>query len=291
MEKKILNVGVVCNPNILNKEKGFIADVLKFVQKFIKDTNGEILIEHNVNEVIRKFLKKEKCRVKESDIKDMHSDAIFVFGGDGTILHTLNAIQSVPILGINLGKFGFMTEMNKVNAMEKLENLFEGNFFIEGYDMLKVNEQYHTVNEVVISYKFPAQLLDFKIEIYSGKGNKNNDVINFSSDGVVVATQTGSTAYSLSLGGPIIHPNANVFVITPMNPFLGNAKPFVVPSDSEIFISIEKPNEDVFLIIDGNVVEKVDVGKKVVVKKSCKQAKFIRFERTMRCAKIFGSYS
>jgi len=280
MENKISSVGVVCNPNIVEKEKEFIIKLLKSVQNFIKNTNGEILAEHNVYEVIGKFLKEEKCPVKESDIKDMHCDVLFVFGGDGTILHTINAIRSVPVLGINLGKFGFMTELNKNNATEKLENLFEGNFFIENYEMLNVNDKYDAVNEVVISYKFPARLLDFKIKI-------NGDVINFSADGVVVATQTGSTAYSLSLGGPVIHPAANVFVITPMNPFLGNAKPLIVPSDSEIFINIDRANEEVFLIIDGKVVEKVNVVDEIFVKKSNKQAKFIRLERTMRCAKIF----
>lgn len=288
--KKIEYVGVVCNPNILDKEKEFVVNVLTYLQNFIKNTNGEILIEHNVKEAIGKFLKNEKCSVRESDIKDMHCDIILVFGGDGTILHTLNAIQSVPILGINLGKFGFMTEMSKADAIERLEDLFEGNFFIDSYDMLKVNARYNAVNEVVISYKFPARLLNFKIEINNDKNTdktKNENAINFSADGVVVATQTGSTAYSLSLGGPVIHPAANVFVITPMNSFLGNVKPIVVPSGSEIFISIERANEDVFLIIDGNVVEKVNVKERIVVKKSENRAKFIRFERTMRCAKIF----
>ncbi|OIQ05568.1 MAG: hypothetical protein AUK59_03365 [Candidatus Altarchaeum sp. CG2_30_32_3053] len=284
MEKKISNVGIVCNPNIVEKEKDFILKVLKQVQNFIKSTNGEILVEHNVYKAIGKFLKCRKCPVKESSIKDMHCDVLLVFGGDGTILHTINAVQDVPVLGINLGKFGFMTDLNKNNASEKLENLFEGNFFIENYDMLNVHDKYNAVNEVVISYKFPARLLDFKIKINK---DKNDEVINFSSDGVVVATQTGSTAYSLSLGGPVIHPDANVFVITPMNSFLGNTKPLVVPSDSEIFINIERANEDTFLIIDGKVVEKVNAGDKISVKKSDKAAKFIRFEKTMRCAKIF----
>ncbi len=287
MEKKFSSIGIVCNPNIIEKEREFIIKLLKSVQNFIKNTDGEILAEHNVYEVIGKFLKCEKCQVKESDLKDMHCDVLFVFGGDGTLLHTLNAIQSIPVLGINLGKFGFMTELNKNNATEKLENLFEGNFFIENYDMLNVNDKYDAVNEVVISYKFPARLLDFKIKINKDKNNDVIDVIDFSADGVVIATQTGSTAYSLSLGGPVIHPAANVFVITPMNPFLGNAKPLVVPSDSEIFINIERANEDAFLIIDGKVIEKVNVGDEISVKKSNKVAKFIRLERTMRCAKIF----
>ncbi|PKP55243.1 MAG: hypothetical protein CVT89_09045 [Candidatus Altiarchaeales archaeon HGW-Altiarchaeales-2] len=246
MEKKFSSIGIVCNPNVVEKEKDFITDTLKAVQNFIKDTDGEILTEHTVHEAIGKFL---KC--KESNIKDMHCDMILVFGGDGTILHTLNAIQSVPIIGINLGRFGFMTELNKSNATEKLENLFNGNFFIENYDMLNVNDKYDAVNEAVISYKFPARLLDFKIKINNLADarifkvdktlnkDKNTDVIDFSADGVVIATQTGSTA------------------------------------------------EDAFLIIDGKVVEKVNAGDKISVKKSKKVAKFIRLERTMRCAKIF----
>ncbi|PKM92046.1 MAG: hypothetical protein CVU81_02585 [Euryarchaeota archaeon HGW-Euryarchaeota-1] len=284
MEKKFSSIGIVCNPNVVEKEKDFITDTLKAVQNFIKN-NGEILIEHHIASHFAGNFLNEKDRggrsiVKESNIKDMHCDMILVFGGDGTILHTINAVQDVPIIGINLGRFGFMTELNKNDAIKKLENLFKGNFFIENYDMLDINDTYNAVNEAVICYKFPARLLDFKIKI-------NGDVIGFSADGVVIATPTGSTAYSLSLGGPVIHPSANAFVITPMNSFLGNAKPIVVPSDSEIFINIERANEDAFLIIDGKVVERIDTGKQISVKKSKKIAKFIRLEKTMRCAKIF----
>jgi len=288
MEKKFSSIGIVCNPNVVGKENEFIINVLKFIQNFIK---GEILIEHHLASQIEKFFNEKesngRCILKESEIKDMHCDIILVFGGDGTILHTINAIQDVPVIGINLGRFGFMTELNKSNAIEKLENLFEGNFFQENYDMLDVNlkntnKTYCALNEAVICYKFPGRLLDFKITI-------NKDAVGFSADGVVVATQTGSTAYSLSLGGPVIHPSANVFVITPMNSFLGNTKPFVVPSDSEIFINIERANEDAFLIIDCKVVERIDTGKEISVKKSKKAAKFIRTEKSLRCAKIFKS--
>lgn len=284
MEKKFSSIGIVCNPNIIEKEKDFILEVLKFVYNKING-NGEILTEHHLaSQIAGNFLNEKDRRgisiVKESEIKDMHCDMILVFGGDGTILHTINAIQDVPIVGINLGRFGFMTELNKSDAIKKLENLFEGNFFIEDYDMMNINDTYNAVNEAVICYKFPARLLDFKIKI-------NEDVIGFSADGVVIATQTGSTAYSLSLGGPVIHPSAKVFVITPMNSFLGNAKPIVVPSDSKIFINVERANEDAFLIIDGKVVERIDTGKQISVKKSKKKAKFIRLEKTMRCAKIF----
>ncbi len=283
MVKKILSAGIVCNPNIIEREKDFIVNILKLLKNLMQ--KGKILVDVSLyrNNEIRKFFKND-VNIKEAEIKDMNCDIIIVLGGDGTILYTMDTIQNVPVLGINLGKFGFLTEINKDDAFEKLNALFEGKFFIEDYDMLNVNNKYECVNEVVISYKFPARIMNFSVKI---NNKKNEDVIEFSADGVVVATQTGSTAYSLSLGGPVIHPSTNAFVITPMNPFLRNAKPLVVPSDSEIFINIDKANEDVFLIIDGKVAEKVSTGDKIFIKKSNNKARFVRFEKTMRCAKIF----
>ncbi len=181
-------------------------------------------------------------------------DLVVVLGGDGTLLSVARALATeVPILGVNMGRLGFLTEVARTELYPVLEDVFAGAYELEERSMLDVElrrddevvERFRVLNDAVIGKSALARIIELTIEVHG------DHVARYRGDGLIVATPTGSTAYNLSAGGPIIEPGLPLLVITPICPHTLSQRPIVVPLASRIEIRLETPREEVFLTLDG----------------------------------------
>lgn len=203
------------------------------------------------------------------------ADFIVTFGGDGTLIHkACEYIQlNIPFIGINTGNLGFLTAAESDGWQDAIDQILAGKVFVSERMSLqaKVGDKlYRAVNEVAIKGLY--RIVDLKINI------KGQDFLNILGDGVIVAGQTGSTAYSLSAGGPIVDPDLDCFLLTPINP-IGLPIPSVVLSSSDtISITVER-GENVSLTIDGQEHTKLTVDQTVSVSKGKYAVRFGYFDK------------
>lgn len=199
------------------------------------------------------------------------SDMLLVLGGDGTLLAaaTLVGAMGIPILGVNLGSLGFLTEITIDELYPALEKVLSGSFETEERVMLSVMiirngaeiGTYTVLNDVVVSRGTTSRIIDLETKI-------NGDyVTTYKADGLIVSTPTGSTAYSLSAGGPIIYPSLHAFTLTPICPHTLTQRPIIVSDDSQVTISILS-KEDILLTLDGVAGPALNYGDIVGVKKA-----------------------
>lgn len=188
----------------------------------------------------------------ESEAID-HADIIIVLGGDGTMLYTARLMKNIqkPILGVNSGRLGFMAYTQKENLSQALEYLQEGNYRIDKRYLLEAEDNqgniYHALNEFLFAKKDSTSMVNVHAEY-------NDMFINeYWSDGLIVASPTGSTAYNLSSSGPIVMPNTDVMVLTPINPHTLTTRPLVLPSNKSLKIKVEKQAHEVLFSFDGQI--------------------------------------
>ena len=184
-------------------------------------------------------------------------DLVVVLGGDGTLLAAARAVHGcdIPILAVNLGKLGFLTAVTIDEVYSTLELILEGKHQVECRKMLQVDvirggsivATYHALNDAVINKAAIARIFDFRASV------DGQFLSFFKADGLIVSTPTGSTAYSLAAGGPIVYPSVDAFLITPICPHTLTHRPVVVPDRSKIEIVFESGAERVFLTVDGQV--------------------------------------
>ena len=208
----------------------------------------------------------------ESDNLAAAVDLVLVLGGDGTMIATARLIgdEEVPVLGVNYGSLGYLTEFRIEELYQALEMILADNYRLDKRVMLAVELQRgadvvtrnRVLNDVVINKSALARIIE--IEAYLNK----QFVSSFRADGLIVATPTGSTAYNLSAGGPIIFPSMNAVVITPICPFTLSNRPLVVPEDAVIELLMKTDQEDVSLTLDGQVGFPLRVDDRVVIRKS-----------------------
>jgi NAD+ kinase len=213
----------------------------------------------------------EKIKKKGTDVKEMHVDLAVIAGGDGTILWAASELPgNTPILGIKAGKIGHLAELTLEKFNTKADLLLKGKFFIDERMKLRIDKKFDVLNEAFILSK-QASLLEFRIDL------NGREVADFRADGVIVSTPTGSTGHSLSSGGAILHPGLGAYIITPVNPFLREHAPLVVPEDHVTGIELTRPDRDAQLIIDGRFVKDIKPHQAISIKKSGKTARFVRF--------------
>ena len=247
-----------------------------------KNKDKDLKITENIVECAKKYgfiprvimdIKNEERRVSESDIEGL--DAIIVLGGDGTILRiaAVAARAGVPLLSINLGHLGFLTELELGEMETGFKKLSENDFSIEERMMLALKAEdieYLALNDVCLQRASRARLLKFKA--YAGE----NLVDSLAADGVLISSPTGSTAYSLSAGGPIISPRLSLLLMTPICAHTLRARPIVFNDDETLkFVSSDECGFAV--ICDGEQKHKLDGVKTVKICKSVYQIKFINF--------------
>lgn len=204
------------------------------------------------------------------------SDLILSIGGDGTILRAVRAVipQVVPIVGINLGNLGFMTELKADEAFDKLPRLLDGDGWIEERAMLEVEplsqgKVFHAMNDVFVGRRSLVRLVRIETRV-------NGEILaTHRADGVIVATATGSTGYSLAAGGPILYPQSKEILFKPVCPHLALDRAVVLPAEAELQLKITTTHE-AMLSIDGQVELPLSNGEELNVKRSPHVARFLR---------------
>lgn len=214
------------------------------------------------------------CRVPQVEDEKLSSsvDLILVLGGDGTMIATARMMgdYEVPVLGVNYGGLGYLAEFRIEELFSALEAILDSNYRLDKRVMLAVelmrgDEQVITnrvLNDVVINKSALARIIE--IEAYLNQQFVNS----FRADGLIISTPTGSTAYNLSAGGPVIFPSMNAVVITPICPFTLSNRPIVVPDDAVIELHLRTDNEEVALTLDGQVGFPLKVEDRVLIRKS-----------------------
>jgi len=189
------------------------------------------------------------------------TDLITVIGGDGSMLSAAKDFQhlDVPFVGINLGKVGFMADLDYGSVDQNLIEVLKGNCIPETketIDCIYDGKSYTAYNEIVLHTQKSYKLMQFEVKV------NDNFVYRKRADGLIISTSNGSTAYSLSAGGPIVSPDVSALVITSLNPLSLSARPLLIPTDSKVEVSLTKtpPNTDSYIIIDGNEEIKVEEG-------------------------------
>ena len=226
---------------------------------------------------VSSILKNLKCEVflpQDSENLYENCDVIITVGGDGTLIkHAKSAaIYNKPVIGINAGRLGYLADIEK-GEISLLEKLITNEYTIDSRIMLSVEVTKDgktlfsgtALNDVVIGSGEIAKISDITLNILG-------DEINYRADGIILSTPTGSTAYSMSAGGPIIEPTARCFIITPICSHSMTARPLIINQENEVNLSVGKNS---YLTVDGNQCVPIDAKTKISVKKSVYEAKFI----------------
>jgi len=229
----------------------------------------------------------ENFDVEGAPISEMSkNDIVVIIGGDGTILRTIHKLSKpVPIIGINIGEVGFLANLERDNFPENFKSILNG-FDIESRMKIALSlpeglkKSPSAMNEVVLMTSEPAKMLQLKITL------DDREIEKFRADGIIIATPTGSTAYSMSAGGPIVDPNVEGFLIVPLAPYKLSARPIVVPSSSTISVELIRKGKKAKLVIDGQMVETVEEGDTVEFYKSSDPTLFVKTEESDFYSKI-----
>lgn len=202
------------------------------------------------------------------------AELLITFGGDGTLLSVArHAPEHVPILGVNMGTLGFLTEVRVEEFPEMLERVLAGEHFVEPRVTFDVSirgrqrdesARYRVLNDVVINKGAVARIIEMKVTV------AGNFVSTFRGDGLIVSTPTGSTAYNLSAGGPIIYPTMGAVVLTPICPHMLTNRPIVLPDELDVEIAITRDVEghDIYLTLDGQEGIAITPKDRICVRKS-----------------------
>ena len=181
-------------------------------------------------------------------------DLVIVLGGDGTLLSIARSLKGeVPILGVNLGNLGFLTEIGRAELYPTLVDVLAGSLKVEERALLDValerasgeGASYRVVNDAVVTKSALARIIELTLRV------DDRLVAAYRSDGLIISTPTGSTAYNLSAGGPIVNPLLPVMMVTPICPHTLSLRPIVVPDTSAIEVTLETRSEEVYLTLDG----------------------------------------
>jgi NAD+ kinase len=218
--------------------------------------------------------------VARQEMAALGPELAIVLGGDGTLLAAARALakSGIPILSVNLGSLGFLTEVRLTDLYPTLEAWCENCSTLDSRSMLhveivrgdKVESEFEALNDIVVSKGTIARMGDFTVRV------DGQIAATFRADGVIVATPTGSTAYSLAAAGPILAPNVDALMITPICPHLLTLRPIVVRGDAELTVSVVGVPDQTYLTVDGQEAVQVRVGDHLHCRRSVYEVKLVR---------------
>lgn len=218
---------------------------------------------------------------------DIDADCIIVLGGDGTLVRAARdlARMQIPLIGVNLGTLGYLCELERSTVFGAIDRLFEGKYeleqrmLIEGESKAGGGETKATLalNDIVIHRCGVPQIVNLVVSV------NGEYLATYSADGIIIATPTGSTGYSMSAGGPIVDPKADLILITPINPHSTVGRSIVVGSDAQIEVTLsrrrQEQDEEAEVSFDGDRFVKMKVGDKILVKKADKYAQILKLNQ------------
>jgi len=266
----ITTVGIVTKPKFPE-----IKDVVKDLVSWLRERRKEVILDPKAATLLGETAANAKAQMAGK------ADLVIVLGGDGTMLNAARLVEerSVPILGVNLGGLGFLTEVSLEHIHPTLERIFAGDYHVEERLMLRARIERHgehvahatVLNDVVISKGTLARMIEIQISI------NGQFVTRLRGDGLIVSTATGSTAYSMSAGGPVVHPSVHALILTPICPHTLTHRPLLIPSDVSLEVILTGKDEGAMTTFDGQVGVAMSQGDTVFIQASDHQTKLIRF--------------
>ncbi len=246
-----------------------VEETLSSLVKYLQQQKCEVVLETSAAEILPASLSALKISAKDLPKR---AELLIVVGGDGSLLNASQTATkyNLPVLGINRGRLGFLTDIHP-QELEKIGDILNGNYELEKRFLLEAtfenekgeSDHYTALNDVVLLPGDIAQMIEFNLYV-----NKRL-VCHHRADGMIIASPTGSTAYALSGGGPILHPSLEAIVLVPMFPHTLSSRPIVISSDSIITIDIVKNNDiSPYLSCDGQNRVNISPGSKISIKKS-----------------------
>lgn len=250
---------------------GFVSrddkESIGLVEELVKHfrSKAEILVDPEVG---------HKIGISGTPVEDMDVDFIVSVGGDGTMLRTIQKMRDPrPILGINMGTLGFLVDVEPKDAVTTLEHILQG-FLVEERPRLKTSldrsDLPPATNEVALITAKPAKMLEFNIIV------DDSPLERLRADGLLFATSTGSTAYAMSAGGPIVDPRVDAIVLVPMAPFKLSARPWVLPGGCVIKVELLLPGKDALVVIDGQSMASISEEDLITISRAETPARFIK---------------
>ncbi len=263
-------VGIISKPN-----KPELREIVPALVQWFTKNGVTVLLDRETTATVAGGDGVEREKLAET------VDLLVVLGGDGTLLAGARAVggREVPVLAVNLGSLGFLTEITLPEMYSALELVQEGRYEVDCRHKLMVElrrgtggptEVHHALNDAVLTKSMIARMMDFDAYL------DGEFVSNFKADGLIVATPTGSTAYSLSAGGPIVMPAVDSMVLTPIAPHTLTNRPLVVPNRSVIEVLVRSQEETVLLTVDGQVGMKVQPGDRLSFRLSPQVLRLVR---------------
>jgi NAD+ kinase len=263
--------------------RSFRAEAKPYIQKMFDDL-AEMSVEVICSKSFFDFISQEQLKIRISQIYHNHkdfplTDFFISVGGDGTILESVTHIgkYEIPILGINAGRLGFLATTSPANISIALQNLFKGFYSVEDRILVKVESNIELfegvnfgLNEFTITKRDTSSMIVLHTYI-------NGEYLNsYWADGLIVSTPTGSTGYSLSCGGPVVLPQSNNFIISPISPHNLNVRPMIVSDDSIISFEVEGRSNNFLVSLDSRW-QIIEANVQIAVKKQNFVAKLIKF--------------
>lgn len=248
---------------IVNHQKPLAKKVVREIINFACKNGIEVMLEEEAAQKlnITRYATKTEDLIKNANL-------IIALGGDGTLLRTARLIQAkgIPIMGINLGGLGFMTTFSAEESKQALIDFLNKNYREEMRMVLEVTyrqkEKFFALNDCAINMANHCRIIEIMLN-----SNKQH-ICKLVADGVVVSTPTGSTAYSLAAGGPIVFPTMEAIIITPLSPHVLSARPLIIPSDEIITLQLTKTSETAIVTIDGQEQRPLNPNDKVTITKA-----------------------
>lgn len=261
---------------IVNEEKDKNLKITRKIIHYLNERDVQVFLPQNIIMLMGKL---EKVQPLTESLSELNM--FFSLGGDGTLLRAarLASLNHIPVCGINLGGLGFLTQIGIKEIDHYLPSILENNYLIDERMMLsgfiirkeKKVGKFYCLNDIVIAKKLYARLINLEMFI------NEEYVIQYAADGLIVSTSTGSTAYSLSAGGPIIYPVLKTIIITPICPHTLSARTLVVNHKDKIKLIIKSKGEEVMLTVDGQQGFDLEENDVIIVEKSKYKTKLVTF--------------
>jgi NAD+ kinase len=267
--EKAKKIGVFCKPKAPSA-----TDILGRLIPWLRKQNYHIFLDTGTAAIINETSSYEKREISQQ------ADLLIVLGGDGTLLSVAQAAHpyNIPILAVNLGSLGFLAEISIDELYPTLENILAGKFEIENRMLLNACiwrnrekvEDHNVLNDVVINKGAVARIISLQVLV------NGQYMTSYRADGLIIATPTGSTAYSLSAGGPIIHPSMHTLVLSPICPFTLTNRSILIPDQSIIQVKLAAEYDDVRVTLDGQEGYDMRAGDILKIKKTKTSLQLIR---------------
>lgn len=269
-----------------NFSKDHTLQVLEDAIALLQNDGSEILLEEMSAGRISPALS-GRCVVLDRNALFSSCDVIVAIGGDGTMIHCAAEAASFgkPVMGINTGRLGYVTEIEK-DELYYLKKLESGDYSLENRMMLSVEVTREgkavfcedALNDAVITRGSLSRIVDFQVR------SSQDAICRYRADGLIFSTPTGSTAYSFSAGGPVVEPTLECILLVPVCPHALSARPFLFPSTAVLTASAESADHDVYLTVDGSQSFSIQPGDRISVKKSERSVTLVRIKKKDFCS-------